>query len=140
MFGRSTPPERGTGSADIFDRTPYIPTPSLHGLFHSTALFLMDSSDSASPHTLIANVSGLFGIVIFLQQMWNGATLDHVLLVVATSGLAAYLTLAVGYAAARRIIATPPSGTSDDSSETAPEQAADADPDDSTNSPEPQAA
>lgn len=101
----------------------------------------MNSFDSASRHAFITKVSVLFGILIFLQQMWGGASLDHVLLTTATSGLVAYLTLAVGLAAAQRIIAhEPPPEDADDAPNTSPEQTADVDPDDATNAPEPQTA
>jgi len=66
------------------------------------------SSRSVPVHFLIANASGLFGIGIFLHQMWSGASLDHVLFTAATSGLVAYLTLAVGVAGVRYIIAHAP--------------------------------
>ncbi|MFB6272789.1 MAG: hypothetical protein ABEL51_07855 [Salinibacter sp.] len=83
----------------------------------------MDSDVSySSPHALIVNVSGLFGIVIFLQQMWSGISLNHVLLTSVVSGLVAYLTLMIGYAAARRIITQAPSSPpADDSSEPSPD-------------------
>ncbi|WP_103020223.1 hypothetical protein [Salinibacter altiplanensis] len=68
----------------------------------------MPSSDTAfvslSSHTVIANVSVLFGTGIFLAQMWGGAPLEHTLVTTAGGGVAAYLILAVGYAAARRIV------------------------------------
>lgn len=64
----------------------------------------MLSSTSGSVHRLIAHASGLFGVLVFLQQMWDGAALDHVLLTATTSGLIAYLALALGVVAAQRIV------------------------------------
>lgn len=103
--------------------------------------FLSSASDSASPHALIARVSGLFGIALFLRQMGGGASLDHVLLTAASAGLGAYLTLAVGYAGARRIVThAPPPEDHDDAPEPSSEQAAEMETDDAKNAPEPQAA
>lgn len=92
-------------------------------------------------HTLIANASGLFGIGIFLYQMWSGASLEHVMFTAATSGLMAYLTLAVGVAGGRRIIAqAPESDPSNEVSDASSEPTtADTEVDDE-NTPEPQAA
>lgn len=101
---------------------------------------LSSASDSASPHALIAHVSGLFGIALFLRQMGGGASLDHVLLTAASAGLGAYLTLAVGYALARRVIAHAPSPEEHDDESESPPEAAEVDPDDAKNAPEPQAA
>lgn len=70
----------------------------------------MPSSDTASVsvslsyHTIIADVSVLFGTGIFLAQMWGGAPLEHTVVTAAGGGVATYLILAVGYAAARRIV------------------------------------
>jgi hypothetical protein len=98
-------------------------------------------SDSTSPHALIAHVSGLFGIAMFLRQMGGGASLDHVLLTAASAGLGAYLILAVGYAAARRIVShAPPPEEHDDAPEPSSQQAAEMESDDAKNAPEPQAA
>lgn len=77
----------------------------------------MNSSESSPPfatHSLIVNVSGLFGLAIFMQQMWSGASLDHVLFTAATSGLVAYLALSIGSAVARRIIAQSPDASPPD--------------------------
>ncbi|MEF8816026.1 MAG: hypothetical protein V5A20_02070 [Salinibacter sp.] len=62
------------------------------------------ASVSPSYHTVIADVSVLFGTAIFLAQMWAGAPLEHTLVTAAGGGVASYLILAVGYAAARHII------------------------------------
>jgi hypothetical protein len=99
------------------------------------------SSRSVSVHALTANASGLFGIGIFLYQMWSGASLDHVMFTAATSGLVAYLTLAVGVAGSRYIIAqAPESDPSTEVSDASSEQpTADAEVDDGK-TPEPQAA
>ena len=68
----------------------------------------MPSSDTASVslsyHTIIADVSVLFGTGIFLAQMWGGAPLEHTVVTAAGGGVATYLILAVGYAAARSIV------------------------------------
>ena len=112
----------------------------------------MLSSTSSSVHRLIAHASGLFGVLVFLQQMWDGAALDHVLLTATTSGLIAYLALALGVVAAQRIVrqdaspapdAPPDPDEAPDTGEapevpntSASEQAADA----PENAPEPQAA
>lgn len=100
------------------------------------------ASDSPPFHALIANVSGLFGVVVFLQQILRGASLDHVLFTAATAGLMAYLILAVGYAAARRLIADLPSPENpNDPSEASSEEAtAEQESDDAQNVSEPQAA
>lgn len=100
------------------------------------------ASGSLSFHALIANVSGLFGVVVFLQQILRGASLDHVLFTAATAGLMVYLILAVGYAAARRLIADLPSSENpDDSSDASSEQAAaEQETEDAQNVSEPQAA
>lgn len=62
------------------------------------------SASRSSLHTLIANVSGLFGILVFLQKMWGPSSLENTLLTAASAGLAAYLILALGYAAARSLL------------------------------------
>lgn len=103
------------------------------------------SSRSVSVHVLIANASVLFGTIIFIYQAWSGAPLGHVLFTAATSGLVAYLTLAVGFAGSRYIVAHGPDADpaedavdeDDASSESTP---ADAGPDDDSKMPEPQAA
>lgn len=68
----------------------------------------MPSQDTASVspsyHTVIADVSVLFGTAIFLAQMWGGAPLEHTLVTAAGGGVAVYVILAVGYAAAQGII------------------------------------
>lgn len=105
----------------------------------------MDSTASVSAsslHPLIANVSGLFGVVVFLQQMLRGASLDHVLFTGATTGLMAYLALAVGYAAARRLIPHSASDELPDETAESPSDPAgtDMETDDAQNVSEPQAA
>lgn len=81
------------------------------------------SSRSVSVHFLIANASGLFGIGIFLYQMLRASSLDHVLFTAATSGLVAYLALAVGLAGSRYIIMQAPEpDPPDDVSETSADQ------------------
>lgn len=105
----------------------------------------MDSnvpSSHPSTQALLVNVSGLFGIVIFLYQMLGGASLDHVLFTAVTSGLAAYLALAIGYAAARRIIdqAPAPSPSDDSSNPSSAPAEADVETDEAQSASEPQAA
>lgn len=100
------------------------------------------SVSRTSLHALIANASGLFGIVVFLQQMWGPSSLEHTLLTAASSGLAAYLILAMGYAAGRAVLRTGPAsaenevttdGASDDG-----ETASEAVVEENTNTPDPQ--
>lgn len=98
--------------------------------------------ESTSPHAFVVNVSALFCILIFLQQMWSGASLNHVLLTAATSGIVAYLALIIGYAGARRILAQAPNA---DASEGPPDasqeqESDDVDPDEAANASEPQVA
>ena len=73
---------------------------------------LFSTSESSPLHALIANVSCLFGVTVFLQQMWGHASLEHTLLTAASAGLAAYLILAAGYAVARGVLAYDPSADS----------------------------
>jgi len=73
------------------------------------------TSGPVSPHAYIANVSSLFGITVFLQWMWERAALEHTLFTAVGSGLAVYLILAVGYAAAQGVIQYGPSLQDDDS-------------------------
>lgn len=103
----------------------------------------MPSQDtvSISPHTIIADVSVLFGTIIFLAQMWDGAALEHTLVTAAGSGVASYLILAVGYAGARGIIQNGVPFELDEASDsTSEESAAEPEPDEPENVPETQAA
>jgi len=106
----------------------------------------MNSTASPPPfgsaHVLITNASILFGIGVFLHQVWGGASLDSVLLTAGTSGLMAYLTLALGVAAARHIIAHSPDSDSSEESPAASSDQPSADPtaDEAENTPEPQVA
>lgn len=99
------------------------------------------SSRSIPVHSLIANASSLFGIGVFVHQMWSGASLEHVLFTAATSGLVAYLTLAVGVAGSRYIIAqTPESPPSNEAHDASSEQTTADTEVDHEKTPEPQAA
>lgn len=94
------------------------------------------SSDShpVAAHDIVAYGGGLFGVSVLLYQAWSGASLEHILSSAATSGLVAYLTLAVGFAAARSIIRSPPnSPSSNEESTSSPD---DSEPDDSDTDPE----
>lgn len=64
----------------------------------------LSMSDASSPHPLIANVSSLVGIVIFLQWIWQGASLEHTFVSASGAGLAVYLILSLGYAAAKSVL------------------------------------
>ena len=73
-------------------------------------------------HTLLSNVSGLLGLLVFFQQMWNQAPLEKGLLTACGTGLAAYLVLTLCYAGVCSIMAyTPPPGEEASSSDTKPE-------------------
>jgi hypothetical protein len=99
------------------------------------------SSRSVSVHFLIANASSLFGIGIFVYQMWSGASLEHVMFTGATSGLVAYLTLAVGVAGSQYIIAqAPDSDSSNEVPDASSEQRTTDTETDDEKTPEPQAA
>lgn len=105
----------------------------------------MPSSDTASVslsvHTVIADVSVLFGTAIFLSQMWGGAPLEHTLMTAAGGGVASYLILAVGYAAARRIVQNGvPFGLEAEEDTSAEEPSGESEPEPSDNVREPQAA
>jgi len=91
---------------------------------------LSTTPNPSSYHALISNVSWLFGLVVFLQQIWGPASIEHTLLTAVGSGLAVYLILAVGYAAARGVVLHGPQPDeaeassetdADDSTETASE-------------------
>lgn len=69
---------------------------------------MASDSRSIAAHDLIAYGGGLFGTGVLLHQAWSGASIEHVLSSAAMSGLVAYLTLAVGFAAARSIITASP--------------------------------
>lgn len=98
-------------------------------------------SVSPSYHTVIADVGVLFGTVIFLAQMWGGAPLEHTLMTAAGGGVASYLILAVGYAAARRIIENGvPFETEVDDNASDEESSAESEPEPSENVAETQAA
>lgn len=102
----------------------------------------MDSaSHTVTAHDFIAYGGGLFGLGVLLHQTSSGASLEHMLSSAVMSGLLAYLTLAVGFAAARSIIASAPdSGVPDESSNSSSgDVAAETEEDDQT-APEPQAA
>ena len=78
-------------------------------------------------HTLLSNVSGLLGLLVFFQQMWNQAPLEKGLLTACGTGLAAYLVLTLGYASVCGILAHAPlpnEEASSDAEETASEAAA----------------
>lgn len=103
------------------------------------------SSRSVSVHVLIANASVLFGTGIFIYQAWSEAPLEHVLFTAATSGLVAYLTLAVGFAGSRYIVThgpdSDPAEDSVDGDDASSESTTTGtEPDDDTTMPEPQAA
>lgn len=106
----------------------------------------MNSTASTPPfgsaHFFITNASILFGIGVFLYQVWGGASLDSVLLTAGTSGLMAHLTLALGVAAARHIIDhSPDSGSPEESPASSSDQpSADPTADEAENAPEPQVA
>ena len=78
---------------------------------------ISSASDSTSHHTLIANVSSLFGAIVLLNQMWSHASLEHTVLTTAGAGLSVYLILAVGYAAACGVVAYAPSDEADEEKE-----------------------
>jgi len=105
----------------------------------------MPSSDTAFVslpyHTVIADVSVLFGTGIFLAQMWGGAPLEHTVVAAAGGGVAAYLILAVGYAAARSIVQNGvPFETSTEDGASDGDSSAESEPEPSDNVPEAQAA
>lgn len=89
------------------------------------------SSDSrpVAAHDIVAYGGGLFGVSVLLYQAWTGASLEHVLSSAATSGLVAYLTLAVSFAAARSILTSPPDSTSSDEESTSAPGDSDTEPD-----------
>ncbi len=98
-------------------------------------------SVSPSSHTIIANVSVLFGTVIFLVQMWGGASLEHTLMTAGGAGVAAYLILAIGYAAARRIVQNGgPFETNVEDHTSGEESSSESEPEPTENVPETQAA
>lgn len=97
-------------------------------------------TDSASRlfavHDLVAYAGGLFGAATLLYQAWSGASLEHVLSSAATSGLVSYLTLAVGFAAARSIVTSASDARSqNEAPDGSPEEAA-AEPDKSATEPQ----
>lgn len=99
------------------------------------------SSVSPSYHTIIANMSVLFGTVIFLVQMWGGAPLEHTLVTTAGAGVSAYLILAIGYAAARRIVLNGvPFETNSEDHASGEESSGESEPEPTENVPETQAA
>ena len=75
----------------------------------------VSASESSSSHDLIANVSFLAGIAVFLLQVWGRASLEHVLTVTVSTGLAVYLILAMAYAAAQGVMAYEPPAEGDES-------------------------
>jgi len=95
------------------------------------------ASISPSYHTVIADASVLFGTAIFLAQMWGGAPLEHTLVTAAGGGVAVYVILAVGYAAAQGIIRH---GVPFEIEEDSAESAVEAEADEPENVPEAQAA
>jgi len=95
------------------------------------------ASISPSYHTVIADASVLFGTAIFLTQMWGGAPLEHTLVTAAGGGVAVYVILAVGYAAAQGIIRH---GVPFEIEEDSAESAVEAEADEPENVPEAQAA
>ena len=75
----------------------------------------VSASESFSSHGLISNVSFLAGIAVFLLQVWGHASLEHVLTVTVSTGLAVYLILAMAYAAAQGVMAYDPPAEGDES-------------------------
>jgi hypothetical protein len=103
------------------------------------------SSRSISVHVLITNASVLFGAGIFIYQAWSGASLGHLLFTAATSGLVAYLTLAVGFAGSQYIVTHGPDpdaaeSSVDEDDASSESTTTDTGPDDDSKMPEPQAA
>lgn len=103
------------------------------------------SSRSVSVHVLVANASVLFGTIIFIYQAWSGAPLRHVLFTAATSGLVAYLTLAVGFAGSQYIVthgsdSDSAEGSVDEDDASSESTTTDTGSDDDSKMPEPQAA
>lgn len=88
-------------------------------------------SDVSFSHSLIANLSGLFGLVIFLQELWGQSRLEHTVLTAASAGLAAYLILAIGYAAAQGVLAyeEPPGDSNEESQDVDDRSSSDAETD-----------
>ncbi len=101
---------------------------------------LSPPSNPSSYHALISNVSWLFGLVVFLQQIWSPASIEHTLLTAVGSGLAVYLILAVGYAAARGVVLHGPQPDASASSEPDDDTSAEASSDQAEAVPERQAA
>jgi hypothetical protein len=91
---------------------------------------LSATSNPSSYHTLISNVSGLFGLVVFLQRIWGPTSIEHAVVTASASGLATYLILAIGYAATRGVLAHGPDShdesPSDESGTTSSEPSPDA--------------
>ena len=77
-------------------------------------------------HTLLSNLSGLLGLLVFFQQMWNQAPLEKGLLTACGTGLAAYLVLTLGYAGVCSIVAYAPPAGEEASSSGAQEASAEA--------------
>jgi hypothetical protein len=102
------------------------------------------SSDSRSiaAHDLVAYGGGLFGAGVLLYQAWIGVSIEHVLSSAATSGLMAYLILAVGFAAARSIVtAASDSDSPEETPDGSPEESAtESEENHDQTAPEPQAA
>ncbi len=101
------------------------------------------TSDSrpVAAHELVAYGGALFAAGVLLHQLWSGASLEHVLSSAATSGLIAYLTLAVGFAAARSIVVSPPDSDAPESSDSTSEAStAELDTEEDQTAPEPQVA
>jgi len=92
-------------------------------------------------HDLVAYGAGLFGVSVLLYQAWRGTSLEHILSSAAMSGLIAYLTLAIGFAAARSIITSAPDPARSETSDASPEESStEPDENDDQPAPEPQAA
>ncbi len=69
--------------------------------------------DPEAMQALFANVSGLSGLLVFLNQLWHLAPIEQTLITSFGTGLAVYLVLLVSYAGVQRILAyAPPEGAS----------------------------
>jgi hypothetical protein len=87
---------------------------------------LSTASSRVSSHALISNVSCLFGLLIFLQQIWSRASIEHTLVSSVGAGLSVYLTLAVSYAIIRQVLAREAARGEDDAPADATDEGAEA--------------
>lgn len=63
---------------------------------------------------LILHFSGIIGLLVFLNQLWNAAAIEHTFVLALGTGLGIYVVLMVGYLVVYRIVKNAPPQAEDE--------------------------